>query len=114
MRHSKPKDNPNGAELVLVMLALLVSLVANPLVKAWAVATIWGWFLEAPTGLTLPFSGALGISLLYALISFTPSDPDTDAPWSITKQRAARLLMQSLITYPLCVGFAWLLKVWLI
>lgn len=90
-------------KLFLVIIGGLAVFVAGPVLRAWAVVTLWGWFMS-PLGLPqIGMAHAFGLATLLAYLTYhyTPSSEE-DASRMLGGQIAA-----ALVAPLMALGFGW-------
>lgn len=97
-------------EVVVAMLGcggIFPAMVASYLLRAWAVTTLWNWFVFPQYHITCPsYPYILGLSCLISLFQpYEESDTKGKSVTEVMTSCYAKLLLR----YPLAVVFGWIL-----
>ncbi len=94
--------------------AMLPAIILSYILQAWAVVTLWTWFIYPMWHLAVPSKPvALGLTILVGALTRQPTSDrggkSTDAPWEVFTTAYAQMLLPPL----LAVSTGWIVKGWM-
>lgn len=88
------------------IIVILVLTVLSVLAGAWALSTLWAWFI-VPIGFpAIGWAHAYGIMMLLNLFKLKASDFDTKIDTGF--EESIKRLLFFILTYTIAVGFGWI------
>ncbi len=104
----------DGAVAVLGCVGIIPVTILGIILKAWAIVTLWGWFIYPMWHIAVPSNkAAVGLSILFAAIHAPSTESKAEknndsALWTVTKIYG-RLVLSPVMS----VAMGWLVNRWM-